>query len=601
MKIAVILIFQLLFLESMYSQANTLGDILPLEVGNKWTYDYRFTFRGQITHTTTEKDGIIEYKIVDVDSTADSLIWHFKQKRVINSWTSGSSGSSVLVDSSNFEIIEINSGNHELIAPVLDKESVFTFERTDDNSLKFYRYYPTDSSGNAYYQFLPVNFSFHEINIACKKDTGIVDANSSLSTTASSEVRSFSLLEFQRPLPGPYLSIPEKNISDTLLFGKSKDLTITIKNIGSEVLTISNISSSNPKITIVNFSKAIPSIEEGAIKISMYSGIEESISSIISINCNSPSTDNTLNAKVKFIGAVLISLSPPGIFFNTVFNGQSFNTICYISNKGNLPLKIDSSRTSPPFYSKNSSFLINPNETIPDTIDFVPQNSSYHIGKIVYYSNANTSPHEVRLEGQSIENAKIGLDANQITFGKINVGETVETEIQITNYGTEIVKCNMWLNSGWHSDKENSFSLADNGTIEISPSVPYKNKILFTPQSSEFVADTLLVQIWRSEYNGTISLQKVPLMGNLTDYLNQNYPNPFNSDTKIKFQISTNSKVQLKVYNILGEEISTLVDGFLEIGSYEHIFNSNNLSSGVYFYRLVSDNYVETKKFVLMK
>ncbi len=600
MKIAFILIFQLLFLESMYSQANTLGDILPLEIGNKWVYDYRSTFKSVMTHITTEKDGIIEYKIVGVDSTADSLIWHFKQKRAINIWQSGSSGNSALVDSSIFSIIEINSGNNELITPVLDKESVFTFERTQDNSLKFYRYYPTDSSGNAYYQFLPANFIFNEINIACKTDTGIVDANSRFSTTASSEVRSFRLLEFQRPLPGPYLSISEKNISDTLLFGKSKDLTITIKNIGSEVLTISNISSSNPKITIVDYSKSISSLEGGFIKVRMYSDMEDSIASTISINCNSPNTDNTLNAKVKFIGAVLISLSPPGIFFNTVFNGQSLNTICYISNKGNLPLKIDSSRTSPPFYSKNSSFLINPNETIPDTIDFAPQNSSYHIGKIIYYSNANTSPHEVRLEGRSIENVKISVSTNQITFGKIKVGETAESEIQITNYGTEIIKCNMWLNSGWHSNKVNSFSIADNGTIEISPSTPYKNKIIFTPQSSEFVADTLLVDIWRSEY-GTISTQKIPLMGNLTDYLSQNYPNPFNGDTKIRFQISTNSKVQLKVYNILGEEITTLVDGFLEIGSYEHLFNSNNLPSGIYFYRLVSDNYIETKKFVLIK
>jgi len=95
--------------------------------------------------------------------------------------------------------------------------------------------------------------------------------------------------------------------------------------------------------------------------------------------------------------------------------------------------------------------------------------------------------------------------------------------------------------------------------------------------------------------------------------LKQNYPNPFNPTTKIKYQIPELSFVTLKVYDVLGSEIITLVNEEKPIGSYEVEFNSHsgavrNLPSGIYFYRLQvytanggAGNYVETKKMVLMK
>ena len=83
--------------------------------------------------------------------------------------------------------------------------------------------------------------------------------------------------------------------------------------------------------------------------------------------------------------------------------------------------------------------------------------------------------------------------------------------------------------------------------------------------------------------------------------LSQNYPNPFNPSTAISYQLSAVSQTTLKVFNILGQEVATLVNEVQQAGVHTVNFNANNLSSGIYFYQLHAGNFVETKKMVLMK
>jgi len=83
--------------------------------------------------------------------------------------------------------------------------------------------------------------------------------------------------------------------------------------------------------------------------------------------------------------------------------------------------------------------------------------------------------------------------------------------------------------------------------------------------------------------------------------LSQNYPNPFNPSTKINFTIPVNGQVSLKVYDILGKEVMSLVNDIMSAGKHEITFNGSNLNSGTYFYRLQSGNFVETKKMLLVK
>jgi hypothetical protein len=84
-------------------------------------------------------------------------------------------------------------------------------------------------------------------------------------------------------------------------------------------------------------------------------------------------------------------------------------------------------------------------------------------------------------------------------------------------------------------------------------------------------------------------------------YLSQNYPNPFNPATKIEFRIKNLGFVSLKVFNVLGNEIATLVNEEKHVGKYDVNFNATGLSSGMYFYTLKAGSHSETKKMVLLK
>jgi hypothetical protein len=81
----------------------------------------------------------------------------------------------------------------------------------------------------------------------------------------------------------------------------------------------------------------------------------------------------------------------------------------------------------------------------------------------------------------------------------------------------------------------------------------------------------------------------------------QNFPNPFNPITKIKYSISQLSTVVIKVFDILGNEIESLVNEEKQTGTYEIEFDGSGLTSGIYFYRLQTDSFIETKKMILLR
>ena len=117
-------------------------------------------------------------------------------------------------------------------------------------------------------------------------------------------------------------------------------------------------------------------------------------------------------------------------------------------------------------------------------------------------------------------------------------------------------------------------------------------------------ATSLEYRLKQIDYNGSYTYSEIITIDNLAPngfVLEQNYPNPFNPSTQIKYSIAGKQFVTLKIYDILGNEIVTLVNEEKPAGTYEVEFNANNLSAGVYYYTIVTDNFVQTKKMILLK
>jgi hypothetical protein len=83
--------------------------------------------------------------------------------------------------------------------------------------------------------------------------------------------------------------------------------------------------------------------------------------------------------------------------------------------------------------------------------------------------------------------------------------------------------------------------------------------------------------------------------------LSQNYPNPFNSATNFEFQIAEKGFVSLKIYDLLGNEVATILDKELTAGTFKFQWEARDISSGNYFYKLRAGNFIETRKLILLK
>lgn len=120
-----------------------------------------------------------------------------------------------------------------------------------------------------------------------------------------------------------------------------------------------------------------------------------------------------------------------------------------------------------------------------------------------------------------------------------------------------------------------------------------------------FLADTLAYSVGETVYKFTsepIGIHQISTVIPKSFQLYQNYPNPFNPNTKIKLEVPTGkNNVQLKVFDVTGKEAATLVNESLDPGTYEADFDGSKFASGIYFYKLISGDFVQVKKMVMVK
>jgi hypothetical protein len=166
-----------------------------------------------------------------------------------------------------------------------------------------------------------------------------------------------------------------------------------------------------------------------------------------------------------------------------------------------------------------------------------------------------------------------------------------KTETEVNNYGFIVErKIN---ESKWDS----LTFIQGHGNSNSPKEYNYEDKNLFAGGSKFQYRLKQVDNDGSSEYSDVVEVEIIP-----TKYeLSQNYPNPFNPSTTIRFSLPTETQLKINVYNMLGELIKTIAEGSYEAGYYKVTLNASNLPSGTYIYRIESNEFVQTKKMILLK
>jgi hypothetical protein len=203
-----------------------------------------------------------------------------------------------------------------------------------------------------------------------------------------------------------------------------------------------------------------------------------------------------------------------------------------------------------------------------------------------------------------------------------SIRPTVPLPIQMTSFHAEIVASNM-VELKWATVSEtNNFgfyvqrrAVTSQYFIELPSSFVPGHGTTIAAQEYCFTDSAVTPGIWfyrikQVDLDGSIHLSD-PIQANviasvqdrvpLAFTLSQNYPNPFNPSTNIRYGLPTKSHVSLYVYNTLGQQVATLVNENQEAGYHDVRLDGNNLASGVYFYRLQTENFLQTRKLILLR
>ena len=200
-------------------------------------------------------------------------------------------------------------------------------------------------------------------------------------------------------------------------------------------------------------------------------------------------------------------------------------------------------------------------------------------------------------------------NTDTLNFGNYTVGSPVSNQFTIYNpHNTAVIIYEFYCsNPAFSTSVQTPVTIQPNGSLDVpvtfKPAQDSSFSVSFNIRNTGLIngeAQMIARQVILSVTTGITSVNNNIAPPKQYE-LDQNYPNPFNPATIISYQIPVSGIVTLKVYDVLGREVKTLVNAFKSQGKYSVSFNANNLSSGVYFYQLESGNYTSIKKMVLLK
>ncbi len=225
----------------------------------------------------------------------------------------------------------------------------------------------------------------------------------------------------------------------------------------------------------------------------------------------------------------------------------------------------------------------------------------------VYVGTAGTGVYRTRYTIDSSMTPSAYVQPESLNFGNVKITIADSLPITILNAGLRDS-----LRVGPVSSTNSRFTIRMQGTV-VPPNGSITTSVIYLPTAVTTDTGTMLISTndpHSPSSHVSVSGKGTPLTGisgGTRDQapselvLNQNYPNPFNPSTVIRYGLPTRSHVMLTVFNTLGQQVATLVNENEGAGYHEARFDGSSLASGVYFYRLRAGDFVESRKFVLLR
>jgi photosystem II stability/assembly factor-like uncharacterized protein len=261
------------------------------------------------------------------------------------------------------------------------------------------------------------------------------------------------------------------------------------------------------------------------------------------------------------------------------------------------------------FINENTGWVAFYDSTLYKTTDggntWVQQTINTNLSTVsFYFTNANL--------GWAVGDYYLGLNNIYKTTNGGNswdpCGITYPGYSFIINFANET---SGWITGNNYSGQKSIMATTDGGSLWTGQNIPsnYLTSLFFVNPNTGWAVGNGIFKT--TDGGGIAAVKSASMNGNLPKQITlyQNYPNPFNPSTIISWQLTSSSHVIIKVYDILGREITTLVNKNMDAGSYNVSWNASKLASGVYFYRLQvnsinnnqSGNFIETKKMMLIR
>ena len=419
---------------------------------------------------------------------------------------------------------------------------------------------------------------------------------------------------------------------NTLVFGdvpinSSNTQNIIIENIGSADLVITGVEfTGGGGFTLPNSENTSTSIqspitvargERDTIKVQFSPTAQQSYTGSITLTHNASNSPSSISFNGRGVVAPSIAITPNPLDFGEVIINSSITQNITIENNGSADLVISQVAISEDWFTGftlsevTTPIIITTGKSHNITVQFLPSVIGTYNGNIELQHNAAGGLSAITLTGTGIPQPAPAITtdpATSLRFGEVMVGRDKDMPVVITNIGNATLNISRLEITGTN---QSSFILIGTTTdITVAQSESHTVTVKFTPDGigeksatlkiisdASITADTLALIGTGTPLISVEELKEIPT----TYSLMQNSPNPFNPTTKIQYSLPETSNVKLSVYNSMGQKVMQLVNENQSAGKYIVDFNAQNLQSGVYFYRLQTNKFVDTKKMLLIK